>query len=103
MVVCLQFGGVHFTHEEVGPAEMWKSLLPQDQRRLKEMGEDAKIVENLCDGLFPNIYRNDQVKLGILLMLFGGVPKRTEGATLRGDINILLIGDPSMGKSQFLK
>jgi len=82
---------------------MWKSLLPQDQRRLKEMGDDPRIVENLCDGLFPNIYRNEQVKLGILLMLFGGVGKRTTGATLRGDINILLIGDPSMGKSQFLK
>ncbi|KRZ31942.1 Zygotic DNA replication licensing factor mcm6-B, partial [Trichinella pseudospiralis] len=48
--------------------------------------------------------RNDEIKRGILLMLFGGVPKRTvEGTTLRGDINICIVGDPSTAKSQFLK
>ncbi|KRZ71967.1 Zygotic DNA replication licensing factor mcm6-B, partial [Trichinella papuae] len=47
---------------------------------------------------------NDEIKRGILLMLFGGVPKRTvEGTTLRGDINICIVGDPSTAKSQFLK
>ena len=41
---------------------------------------------------------------GILLMLFGGVPKTTtEGTTLRGDINVCIVGDPSTAKSQFLK
>lgn len=46
-----------------------------------------------------------QVKLGVLLMLFGGVQKRSvaEGTTLRGDINVCLIGDPSTAKSQILK
>ena len=47
---------------------------------------------------------NDEVKRGILLMLFGGVPKTTrEGTTLRGDINVCVVGDPSTAKSQFLK
>ncbi|KAI1723260.1 MCM2/3/5 family domain-containing protein [Ditylenchus destructor] len=96
-------GGIDFTHEEVSAMELWKSLLPTDRDRLKQMSEDKNIVENLCQGLFPNIYENKEVKLGILLMLFGGVAKRSPGATLRGDINILLIGDPSCGKSQFLK
>ena len=37
-------------------------------------------------------------------MLAGGVPKKTaEGTTLRGDINVSIIGDPSLGKSQFLR
>ena len=37
-------------------------------------------------------------------MLFGGVPKKTiEGTTLRGDINVCVVGDPSTAKSQFLK
>ena len=45
-----------------------------------------------------------QVKRGILLMLFGGVPKKTlEGTTLRGDINVCVVGDPSTAKSQLLK
>ena len=47
---------------------------------------------------------NDEVKRGVLLMLFGGVPKKTqEGTSLRGDINVCIVGDPSTAKSQFLK
>ncbi len=47
---------------------------------------------------------NDEVKRGVLLMLFGGVAKTTlEGTHLRGDINVCIVGDPSCGKSQFLK
>lgn len=47
---------------------------------------------------------NDEVKRGILLMLFGGVPKlTTESTTLRGDINVCIVGDPSTAKSQLLK
>jgi len=47
---------------------------------------------------------HDEVKRGILLMLFGGVHKKTiEGIKLRGDINLCIVGDPSTSKSQFLK
>ena len=47
---------------------------------------------------------NDEVKRGVMLMLFGGVPKvTTEGTRLRGDINVCIVGDPSTAKSQFLK
>jgi len=47
---------------------------------------------------------NDEVKRGILLMLFGGVHKVTqEGTNLRGDVNVCVVGDPSTAKSHFLK
>lgn len=47
---------------------------------------------------------NDEVKRGVLLMLFGGVAKTTiEKTRLRGDINVCVVGDPSCAKSQFLK
>ena len=47
---------------------------------------------------------NDEVKRGVLLMLFGGVPKITlERTNLRGDINVCIVGDPSTAKSQILK
>jgi len=47
---------------------------------------------------------NDEVKRGILLMLFGGVHKVTpEGTNLRGDVNVCIVGDPSTAKSHFLK
>ena len=58
---------------------------------------NADIYLYFCPG-------NDEIKRGILLMMFGGVPKTTmEGTTLRGDINVCVVGDPSTAKSQFLK
>ena len=54
--------------------------------------------------LCPTPSGNDEVKRGVFLMLFGGVPKTTtEGTHLRGDINVCIVGDPSTAKSQFLK
>lgn len=47
---------------------------------------------------------HDEVKRGLLLMLLGGVHKKTpDGINLRGDINVCIVGDPSTAKSQFLK
>ena len=47
---------------------------------------------------------HDEIKRGVLLMLFGGVHKTSLGGTsLRGDINVCIVGDPSTAKSQFLK
>ena len=56
------------------------------------------LIHSLCD------VGNDEVKRGVLLMLFGGVPKITlEKTNLRGDINVCIVGDPSTAKSQILK
>eukprot|EP00932_Pfiesteria_piscicida_P019401 SRR837773.6227.p1 GENE.SRR837773.6227~~SRR837773.6227.p1 ORF type:complete len:818 (+),score=342.94 SRR837773.6227:220-2454(+) len=52
----------------------------------------------------PNIHGHLEVKKGILLMLVGALPKRTdEGIRLRGDINVCLLGDPATAKSAMLK
>uniref|UniRef100_A0A0N5B2F8 DNA replication licensing factor MCM6 n=1 Tax=Strongyloides papillosus TaxID=174720 RepID=A0A0N5B2F8_STREA len=85
--------------------EMWESLTHSERTKLRSMFEDPQIVNNLTSSLFPNIFGNDKIKLGVMLMLFGGVTKRSinEGTRLRGDINVLLVGDPSTAKSQFLK
>jgi DNA replication licensing factor MCM6 len=59
-----------------------------------------KMVESIC----PSVFGHLDVKRGVLLMLFGGVHKSTpEGISLRGDINVCIVGDPSCAKSQFLK
>lgn len=48
----------------------------------------------------PSVLGNLEVKKGVLLMLFGGVNKKTrDGMKIRGDINICLVGDPSTAKS----
>lgn len=60
----------------------------------------ARMVESIC----PTVFGHSEIKRGVLLMLFGGVHKKTaEGTMLRGDINVCIVGDPSCAKSQFLK
>merc|ERR1739838_897428 len=72
--------------------------------KICEMSNDKQLYKNLCNSLFPTIYGNEEIKRGILLQLFGGVPKVTEeGTSLRGDLNVCIVGDPSTAKSQFLK
>lgn len=96
-------GGIEFTHDEIDHERLWASTKDSDRILLRKMSEDPNIAKNLCDSLFPDIYGHDDIKLGILLMLFGGVAKNTAGSHLRGDINVCLVGDPSCAKSQFLK
>jgi DNA replication licensing factor MCM6 len=77
---------------------------PEELDKIHRMAKDKKIYENIVQSLFPSIYGNDEIKRGIVLQLFGGVAKNTkEGTSLRGDINVCLVGDPSTAKSQFLK
>ncbi|KAI1306502.1 DNA replication licensing factor Mcm6 [Halotydeus destructor] len=76
----------------------------EDLTRIREMANDKDIYNNLTKSLFPSVYGNEEIKKGILLQLFGGVVKSTgDGTSLRGDINVCVVGDPSTAKSQFLK
>lgn len=83
---------------------MKKHMTDAEWDKIYEMSRDRQLYSNLVNSLFPSIHGNDQIKKGIVLMLFGGVPKSTmEGTTLRGDINCCIVGDPSTAKSQLLK
>ena len=79
-------------------------MTDREWERLYAMSQDKNLYQNLISSLFPTIHGNDEVKRGVLLMLFGGVPKTTtENTRLRGDINVCIVGDPSTAKSQMLK
>jgi DNA replication licensing factor MCM6 len=68
------------------------------------MARSGAIYRDLVASLAPMIHGHTEIKKGLLLMLLGGVHKRsTEGVRLRGDINVCIVGDPSTAKSQFLK
>merc|ERR1711994_622449 len=83
---------------------MKEKMKPQEWESVYKMSQDKNLYNNLISSLFPTIHGNDEVKRGITLMLFGGVPKTTgESTSLRGDINVCVVGDPSTAKSQFLK
>lgn len=83
---------------------MKKHMTDAEWNKIYSMSRDKNLYKNLIDCLFPSVHGNDEVKRGILLMMFGGVKKTTqENTTLRGDINCCIVGDPSTAKSQFLK
>jgi len=99
-----QFGGKDLVGDDITADIIKKQMTETEWHKIYEMSQDRNLYNNLVSSMFPTIHGSDEVKRGILLMLFGGVPKRTpEGTALRGDINICVVGDPSTAKSQFLK
>jgi DNA replication licensing factor MCM6 len=68
------------------------------------MKNDPELFEKLAISIVPHVYGYVDIKKTVLLMLLSGVHKVTkDGVALRGDINILIVGDPSSAKSQILK
>ncbi|CUM54428.1 unnamed protein product [Debaryomyces tyrocola] len=81
-----------------------EKLTDQDIRNINRLSKDKKIFEILSNSLAPSIYGFEYIKKAVLLMLLGGVEKNLDNGThLRGDINILMVGDPSTAKSQILR
>lgn len=79
-------------------------LTENDVREIRKLSRDERIVKKLIKSIAPSIYGHDDIKTALALALFGGVPKNVNGKhRIRGDINILMLGDPGTAKSQFLK
>src|SRR2546423_2050959 len=80
------------------------TITDKDIRNINKMSKQKNIFELLSQSLAPSIYGHDYIKKAILLMLLGGMEKNlANGTHLRGDINVLMVGDPSTAKSQLLR
>lgn len=75
----------------------------QDERQIRELAQDPHIGKRIIASIAPSIYGNEQVKTAVALCLLGGVPKVVDKHKIRGDINMLMLGDPGLAKSQVLK
>jgi replicative DNA helicase Mcm len=79
-------------------------VTPEEQEKIEALGHDPDVYNKIIASLAPTIYGHERIKEALLLQAVGGVvKKRQKGSRIRGDMHILLIGDPGAGKSQLLK
>jgi len=77
---------------------------PEEEKQILEMSCDPEVYEKIRGSIAPSIYGYDDVKEALALQLVSGFEKHLpDGARIRGDIHILLVGDPGIAKSQLLR
>ncbi|KAI5320702.1 hypothetical protein L3X38_040410 [Prunus dulcis] len=83
-----------------GPA----SFTQEEIEEFKKFAAEPDVYTSICSKIAPSIFGHEDVKKAVACLIFGGSRKNLpDGVKLRGDINVLLLGDPSTAKSQFLK
>lgn len=80
------------------------NLTETDVAKILELARDPKIGDRIVQSIAPSIFGHDNCKMALAMSLFGGVPKNiNDKHRIRGDCNVLLLGDPGTAKSQLLK
>merc|ERR1739844_860507 len=81
-----------------------KNLTDDDIKAIMTLSKDERIGERIMASIAPSIYGHDDIKRALALTLFGGQPKdKSDKHRVRGDLNVLMCGDPGTAKSCFLK
>jgi replicative DNA helicase Mcm len=75
----------------------------EDERAIKELAGSPDFMKKMVGSIAPSIWGHDAVKTALAFQLFGGVKKtRSDGTKMRGDVHVLLVGDPGVAKSVML-
>ena len=90
--------------EEINLQQKHGKFTNEEIEEIRDLSRLPNIHNIIQSSISPAIWGNQDIKLAIACLLFGGSRKSLPGnMKLRGDINVLLLGDPSVAKSQFLK
>ena len=90
--------------EETNVTQKYGKFTAEEEEEIRDLSRNENIHSIIRESISPAIWGNEDIKLAIACLLFGGSRKSLPGnMKLRGDINVLLLGDPSVAKSQFLK
>ncbi|UCE16141.1 MAG: minichromosome maintenance protein MCM [Candidatus Bathyarchaeota archaeon] len=76
---------------------------PEEEKQILELARDPWVHRNVIRSIAPSIYGYEHVKEAVMYLLFGGIPKQFTDINIRGEMNVLLIGDPGTAKSQLLQ
>ena len=78
-------------------------ISPEEEEKILKLTKDPWVHRKVIQSIAPSIFGYDHVKESIMYLLFGGISKQLPDIRIRGDMNVLLIGDPGTAKSQLLQ
>lgn len=95
---------IEANHISVLEKELEEDITDEDEKKIIKLSKDPYIHTRIINSISPSIYGNTDIKEAIAYLLFSGRSKELpDGMRIRGDIHILLVGDPGTGKSQLLQ
>ncbi|AFD00500.1 replicative DNA helicase Mcm [Methanocella conradii HZ254] len=98
--IYMDCNSIEFEEQEFDELE----ITPEDEEAILKLSRDPNIFKKITNSIAPSIYGYDEVKEAIALQLFSGIVKNLpDGTRIRGDIHVLLVGDPGIAKSQILR